>query len=396
MDFIRVNSVTIYNLCHFSVLLCLLIHFQTAHSAEVSTACDILGDICYVHNNININDGDNLRIIADDPIAIKSLYFTQNSKLGSIPFGVFKNFPNLELFDISSNGIDTLQSNRFGDAKNLQSLRLDQNYITIVPSKVFVNVASVSTIYLQYNSIENIEDYAFENMINLKTLRLDWNLIRALGRFTFAGAPHITVLQLEKNKIETIEEGALNLPHLEELNLSKNNLKIVYDSLLLAVPKLVTLSLNKNPIEDVNLTTLASLESLDVLSLSDIKLKFPFEIESLSKNKSKLRRIILEDNGFSNTDIFKRLAIFGQLEIIFANKNNFTGFDEVEKIRNYFPQLKQLSLEDNMPPLCDWIKVSQDWLNGIIVWSKSETGILCGSADFSYDWYEETFIWRNN
>lgn len=359
----------------------------------MTTECDIIGDICYVQKDINISDGDNLNIIATNPNAIKRLYFTQETKLGSIPFGVFRNFPELELFDISTNGIDTLQSDRFSDAKNLQSLRLDENEITIVPSKVFVNVASVSTIYLQDNRIETIEDNAFENMVNLETLRLDKNLIRALGRLTLAGAPHIKVLQLDNNRIETIEEGALNLPLLERLDLARNNLKIVHDSLLLAVPNLAVLILDHNPLEEVNLTTLASLENLDVLYLSGIKLKFPSEIPTHSLTKSILKKISLNDNGFSNADIFKRLAIFGQLEEIFTNNNNYTSFDDVEKLRNYFPQLKQLSLERNMPPLCDWIKSSQQWLKGIIVWSRSEEDV-CGSDDFSYEWYEVHFIWR--
>lgn len=188
---------TISNFCHFSelsLLLCFLIHFRIAHLEEVSTECYIIGDICYVQNNININDGDHLKIVADNPSAIKRLYFTQESRLGSIPFGVFKNFPQLELFDISTNGIDTLQSDRFSDAKNLQSLRLEVNYIVVVPTKVFVNVSSVSTIHLQANRIETVEDNAFENLVNLKILRLDENLIRMLGRFTFAGAPNIKVL----------------------------------------------------------------------------------------------------------------------------------------------------------------------------------------------------------
>lgn len=383
-------------LCNFSelsVLLCILMHFQIAHPAIVSTECDIIGDICYVQKAININDGDNLKIIAASPNVIKRLYFTQDTKLGRIPLGVLENFPELELFDISTNGIDTLQADRFGEAKNLQSLRLDQNEIKIVPSKVFVNVASVSTIYLQDNRIDTIEDNAFENMVNLETLRLDKNLIRRLGRLTLAGASHIKVLQLDNNRIETIDEGALNLPRLENLDLSWNNLKIVYDSLLLTVPNLATLILNQNPIEDVNLTTLARLENLDQLHMSGIKLKFLAEIPSPPKTQSKLKKISLNDNGFSNADIFKRLAIFGQLEQITARNNNFTNFDDVEKIKNYFPQLEQLSLEGNMPPLCDWIKISQQWLKGIIVWSKSEDGV-CGSEDFSYEWYKTHFILR--
>lgn len=373
------------------LVVCIIVGLQGVHPVEVRTKCTILYSICNVQE-FKINDGDSLKIIAPNPSSVQEIYINQASNLVSIPYGIFENFPELVTFGIDLGGIVKLQSDRFLNAKKLEDLRLDRNDIRIVPSNVFVNVPTLSTIYLQDNLIETIEDNAFEGMINLRILRLDQNRISIVGRLMFSGAPNIRELQLDLNRIETIEESALNLPHLEELNLANNLLKIVSDKVLVA-PNLVTLHLNKNPIESVTMKFLGDLEKLESLYLSDMKLKFPSESPQHLPTKSILKMIRLSNNTLSNSDLLRQLSIFGQLEIIFLDNNNFTVLEDVEKIRTVFPRLKQLSLEKNTPPLCNMIESNQQWLNGIIVWSGSYKN-FCGSADFSIDWYVRNFVER--
>lgn len=222
-----------------------------------------------------------------------------------------------------------------------------------------------------------------------------------MGRLAFVGATYIKVLQLDSNRIKTIEAGALSLPYLEKLDLSTNELKSLHDTAL--TPNLVTLTVDKNPIETVNLSALATLEKLEQLYMSRTMLKFLPETTQMP-TKSKLKRFWLQYNGLSNPYILRNLSIFGQLEQITVDNNNFTVLEDADKIKNYFPNLKELRLEGNEPPLCDWIKSNQQWLNGIIVWSGkinfrdfSGDGIsrgLCGSDDFSMAWYIKTFIER--
>lgn len=125
--------------CNFSgygllVTLCTIMHLQLLHSAEVSTDCSIIYSICYIQNDLKVTEGDSLKIIAYNADTIKELYFNQNSQLGSIPYGIFDNFPELELISISQSGINILQSDRLVNAKNLQSLRLDDNDIKVKSS----------------------------------------------------------------------------------------------------------------------------------------------------------------------------------------------------------------------------------------------------------------------
>lgn len=380
------------------VVLSILLSYQLVHSTEISTKCTIAYNICFLQDDIKINDGDILKIIAPNPNSIIELYFNQGSKIGSIPLGTIDNFPHLLVFDISGSGIDSIQSDRLLHADRLQDLRLNNNDISIVPRKAFANNPNLWQIYLQENRIETIEDNAFEGVMYLSVLRLDQNLITTVGRSTFAGAPLIGELQLAYNRIEVIEDGALNLPQLKELNLAGNKLKVVSE-LALVAPNLVSLDLDANPMEDVNFIALASLEKLESLFLSDLKLKFSTEIPQYLPNKSKLTHITLNNNGLLDSDILKRLSLFGQLENIFARNNSFTDLKDVEHLRNYFPQLKLLSLEANTPPLCNWIKSNQQWLNGIKVWSGNykffeRNQNMCGSADFTIRWYINTFIHR--
>lgn len=194
------------------------------------------------------------------------------------------------------------------------------------------------------------------------------------------------------------------MPILQELNLATNKLKRLSDTLLIGAPDLKNvffdenkivhignvfndcnnlriLSLSKNSIGDVNLPILATLENLTILALDATKFKFPPEIPLHSPTKSILKQINLGDNGLSNPNILSHLSIFGQLERLYASNNSFTVINGVEMIGKYLPQIVVIELEDNVPPLCDWIKENQKWLRNVSVSSGSGDDI-CVSVDF--------------
>lgn len=359
-----------------------------------------MNDDCFIQQKLELYDGDHLKFLTNSSSLITTVNIVKGSKLNSIPYGIFKTFTELKKLLLEESGIKIIQPDCFVDGRKLTFLSLRNNEIRIIPSNVFLNLSSLEEADLTKNSIELIKDNAFNGMDNLQDLQLNDNRIRFLSRWAFAGAPNIRILHLSNNEIERIDEGALRLPKLRILYLIENKLKKLPDELFIGAPslemiyadrneithigsafnkcdKLAILSLNNNPIQDVHLPNLASLDNLDMLFLDNIKFNFSSEKPANITSKSKLKTLMINNNGLTDPDIFNHLSIFGQLEEIFAINNSFSYFHDIDKVKSYFPNLKMLNLARNQPSLCSWINENKEWITGIIVSSSTDEGDSC-------------------
>lgn len=367
-------------------------------------------DIDNRENPVNINEGDSIKMTIDNADAITTFSITQVEEtpvmIRAFPFGIFQNFIRLQKLIVRGIRRTMLLFQNFDGGENLVHLSLENNDIRTIPSKVFRSLSNVTSLLLGYNKIESIEDYAFDGMKNLRLVELGSNKIRIMNRLTFAGARNIESLNLIYNEIEAIENGALALPNLRDINLQSNKLFALSDKLLIDAPNLVNahfgsnyiinigkafdnshklehLYLYGNPILDVNLLSLASLENLKLLDLQATLFKFSSEKPARIPTKSKLKKIILSMNDLSNADILTHLSMFGELEELVSYYNNFTTFNDVSEIRNYFPHLKKINLSRNAGSICEWIKENEQFLAGISVWSTDLSGSNeCSSKDY--------------
>lgn len=378
-------------------------------TVELTVKCNILTNhTCLIDKQIQLKADDTLNFIVDNANNIKVLDIVQGSKLVTIPVGIFKTFPELEELFVSDLGISVLMSNRFEGAEKLKALNIYKNQIEVIPSKVFMTLSNTVEVLLTSNKIESIKDYAFDGMVKLDMLKLNYNRIKSLGRLAFAGAPNIRIIDLDGNYIETIEEGALSLPNLENLYVRNNKLRIISDKLLVGASKLQRLhldtneitrvgkafndcmklkilSLSNNPVEDVNLSTIATLKDLDTLFLDYTYFQFSQKIPSTTSTESKLKTIWLNGNELSSPDILKHLSIFRQMEEIIVTENKFTIINDIDKIRNYFPQLRRFGLAGNKPTLCTWISDNEKYFKNMSVWSTTADNKICRSADYKPD-----------
>lgn len=388
------------------VFLCAFVHLGS--TVELTVTCNILtNNYCFIDKPIELKRDDTLKFIVENADTIRALDIVQGSKLVTVPSGIFRTFPAMEKLFISDLGISVLLADRFEGANKLKVLNIYNNKIEVIPSRVFMNLRNTEEMLLMSTAIQTIEDNAFDGMEKLDVLRLSNNRIRSLGRLAFAGTPSIRVLVLDGNNIDTIEEGALSLPNLEKLYLTNNKLTRLSDTLLVGAPmiqrvyldlneitrigrafsdcnKLTILSLSRNPVEDVNLSEIATLENLDTLFLEYTKFKLPMEIPTSLQSVSKLKKIWLSGNDLSSPDILRQLSIFGQLEEIYIMENRFPVINDVDKIRSYFPTIKRLGLAKNVPSLCRWITDSELYLKDISAFGTTDDSI-CRSADFKPD-----------
>lgn len=397
-----------FNLSGLLIFVCAtLVHIGS--TIELSVTCNIITtDYCFIDKEIELKLDDTLKFVVENAETIKALDIVQGSQLVTLPPGIFKTFPAMEKLFVSDLEISVLLPDRFEGADKLKVLNIYNNRIETIPGRVFINLPSTEEVLLMDNNIETIQDNAFDGMTKLKILRLGNNRIRSLGRLAFAGATNLRLLVLDSNQIDTIEEGAFSLPNLEKLYITNNKLTILSDFLLMGAPliqqvyldnneivrigkafsdcnKLTILSLSRNPIEDIQLSTLTALKDLNTVFMEHTKLKLPEEVSESAPTDSKLKMIWLSGNNLSSPDIFKHLSIFGQLEQIYANANRFPTINDAAKIKNYFPGIKRLGLAVNVPPLCDWITENELFLKGVSVWSTNSDGSGCKSADYQID-----------
>ncbi len=166
----------------------------------------------------NICDISNL----DDLVSIESLYLDNNNLgcLGESPdFSSLTNAPNLKVLYLNDNNLTSISDLADKDLP-LEKLYLHNNLLTdITPISLYTTLTDLR---LENNLISNIDDLS--GMINLTNIDLkDNNLTDFEDLLTING---LEIVHLERNQIESIPDLEFHWPHLTELYLSENNLRV--------------------------------------------------------------------------------------------------------------------------------------------------------------------------
>ncbi|XP_010250306.1 PREDICTED: receptor-like protein 12 isoform X1 [Nelumbo nucifera] len=268
--------------------------------------------------------------------SLKKLSLRQNSFTNPFPYEELSGLENLQILDLSWNGLSStlgLQDQGFKHLdrlKNLEVLDFSHNSFgrSIIPNLGALKSQSLKSLDLSGNNIEGtFTGQEFANLYNLQMLYLSEN--------GFNGTPQII-------------PGIKRLRKLEVLDISNNKFSttiLQYIGLLL--PNIKTLYLGGNdlsgPITDQDLSTLSELELLD---LSDTTLSYDF-LQNIGEMVSLKFLRMGNIKGLNGTQLsFKGLCKLNKLEELNFNSNN--GFmSHLDSCLGNLTRLRLLDLSYN-------------------------------------------------
>jgi len=289
--------------------------------------------------------------------------------LTQIPEFILTKFKSLESLRLNGAGIQFLSSNALANGKNLNQLDLKRNKIYALTRGIFTPLVNLELLNLGSNGITTIEDNTFEGLTSLKYLYLEENNLVKVTSQTFAGLPKLEELLLRQNRIETVEFDELNLPRLELLMLSTNEIKVLPS--LKGLPGLERAYFAENQLTSIGDTFegLSALYILDVsdnpelhldlidaaarhpqvtwLHLANTGLKLPQSGSVPPEDvRSEVRKLDLARNNLSHTTILKHLAFFPELKHLDLSQNRFKHFS-VDQVESLLPNLESINLVRN-------------------------------------------------
>jgi len=226
-------------------------------------------------NVIDINDLGDLPNLKEAYLA-RNDYSDITESLGSLK--------NIEVLDLSNNLITSLPKS-IGNLENLRVLRLSRNKLASLPDEIG-NLKNLEQLEFSNNAITSLPE-TLGNLVHLKKLLgtenhivdLPTNIgnLSELEEFNFAyneivelpasiGDLNITSLRLLKNQIEKIPDEIGNMKNLSSISLSYNKITNIPSSLG-NLKNLELLYLNDNLIDDYLPESLNSLPKLRTISL---------------------------------------------------------------------------------------------------------------------------------
>lgn len=131
-------------------------------------------------------------------------------------------FPNVEKYDISSNGIEVITSANL-KCQSLQELIANNNQLTSISGTIFVGAPNLVKIDFSNNKINGLHNNDFEGASKLTTIDFSHNEITTLDKETFLKLSQLTHLDLSYNSIKTMDENIFrNNKKLQQLKLNTN------------------------------------------------------------------------------------------------------------------------------------------------------------------------------
>lgn len=122
---------------------------------------------------------------------------------------IVKDISKVSGFKVQNFGITELSNDAFRSFVNIEILHIMQNNLYEIPKGVF-NKLPIRDLNLEENGIVDIDPAAFDDMPNLESVALDYNRIYTISGDWFTNTPKINTLYLADNIIEEIPEKAFS------------------------------------------------------------------------------------------------------------------------------------------------------------------------------------------
>jgi hypothetical protein len=220
---------------------------------------------------------------------------------------VFTGLTELDCLWIFGCGLKTMDVGAFNSLTKLTNLSLSLNLISKIKPGTFEKLSRLKSLDLSNNHLEHLDDDAFRGLFNLNFINLGFSKLQSLYPGTFRGLPNIRFIKLQANpglRIPTdgpfIQSQSLthldislcnisslsgetfaNLPALEWLDVTFNQLSTVDVAILTELPKLKLMLMFPNPIQgDCKLKELAQKYKDIAIWTADIEVRLNCDRES--------------------------------------------------------------------------------------------------------------------
>ncbi|KAK3094725.1 hypothetical protein FSP39_005467 [Pinctada imbricata] len=265
--------------------------------------------------------------------------------MGSIPSRSFKNIPNVERLDLSSNNFSSFAINAFTGASALISLDLSENDLSVFPDGMCQSLPKLQYLFMAENRFKDFNVSVLSECVNLRYLNISVNNIGELKE-QITSPSQVETLIFSRNRIKFISGSGFlsNARNLTELDLSLNMISEINSDAFGGLANLKTLNLSGNSLnESVNigsiLRPLTSLTKLD-LSVNEFKVVMSgsflglTRLQQLSLSRNSIQR--LEDKAFDG---------LGQLKVLDLRINSLTSLEP--DVLNALKSLMLLDLSYN-------------------------------------------------
>uniref|UniRef100_A0A224X852 Putative insulin-like growth factor-binding protein complex acid labile subunit n=1 Tax=Panstrongylus lignarius TaxID=156445 RepID=A0A224X852_9HEMI len=227
----------------------------------------------------------------------------KNCSLTSLPANTFNKFTNLEELDLSMNPLNDAFIHLLNPLERLEHLDMSYSDLEYISNNTFSKMTSLKTLTLSGNSLKKLESGVFQNLTNLRVLKLSNCGLTGLNETVFQEksiyAP-LEELYLSGNPLIIAKKGSFlptQLNHLKTLDLSSCNITYIPPNALHSFGNIVNLNLYGNQLtsdDEHSLEFLDNLPLLEKLDMSQNQLKWITPL--LFRNNLNLKWLKLDDN----------------------------------------------------------------------------------------------------
>lgn len=226
------------------------------------------------------------------------------------------------------------------NSSSLTSLKMNAMKRTHLAALINISctIPTVSTLQFRSNSLLFVSSNFFQACVSITQLDLASNSIKYIRDGAFSSFQGLKILSLTNNKFSSVPAATRNIPTLEELDLSKNNISTLgcYDFANLT--SLRRLSLHQNPISALQECVFKDLIGLQVLKLQNNSIsklngafkKYLPNLTQLRLNGNKLTAI--KHGDFQGLQSLQNLSLH-ENEIKELDKGCFIGLTNLTDIQ---------------------------------------------------------------
>ncbi|XP_029955817.1 toll-like receptor 22 isoform X2 [Salarias fasciatus] len=326
-------------------------------------ACGFSLRSCRISDGVAICSVQKLTAIPlDIPSTVIGIDLTIN-RISKIKATDFMNLPKVIQLDLSRNDIQKIDGGAFAHMSSLEKINLNNNKLNTLQEGVFEGLSQLTELRMTKNSLKNVSSAAFKPMTSLKLLDLTRNQLKQVD-LILQQLPHLQELYVSDNQLTTFQSWELSNSSLglRYLDLSQNPLG-VFNVTADVFPNLVWLTLggtsrkHRMKFEVRNGTFLRSVSTLDIsglsMALDEVKTLLEMvnsSLTSLKMNGMKLKlskligvscsiptlsRLMLRNNYLPtiNSDLFQLCVNITELDLRGSKVRNITD-DAFKSLRS--------------------------------------------------------------